>query len=134
MGKNPNDIDAQLIAEWRRTGKVRSRDVVRVLDTIQLYHLVCGRPPRKYQSPNDILVPTELLDICGSLIAGKVAWAKACNARARRAGAQRRKGYQEAANRIWAKRPDLSASAVAKSIAKDLEVNWNTVRRRIRKP
>ena len=81
MGKNPNDIDARLIAEWRRTGKTRPRDVARVLAVIQLHHHAYGRPPRKHQSSDDVLVPAAILDICGTLIAGKVAWAEECNRR-----------------------------------------------------
>ena len=134
MGKNPNDIDARLIAEWRRTGKTRPRDVARVLAVIQLHHHAYGRPPRKHQSSDDVLVPAAILDICGTLIAGKVAWAEEWSAAARRAGAERMKKYQDAANRVWADRPHLSKSAVAQIIAKPLNANWQTVRRRIDKP
>ena len=53
------------------------------------------------------------------------------NKQARAEGNARRAEWQSAADEIWSRHPEWTASDVARRIAKDRGGDWNTIRRRI---
>jgi hypothetical protein len=127
MERNPADIDMQLIAQWKATGKVSHRDLIRVLVTIHDYY-------EQYPPPgSEVPIQLELLEIIGDFIVGPVDWATAPNRERRRSVKQSRLELQAEADGIWASKPELRKRDVARLIAKRHGGNADTIRRAITK-
>ncbi len=122
MKRNAGDIDMQMVAEWKATGKLPPNEkIVDVLFFIYAYH----------DGEEEAPILRELLDLIAHRLDGSRAWARA-RARAR-IWEVKRQGVllQARADSIWARNPAWSRTEVARHIGKESGGNIDTIRKRI---
>jgi hypothetical protein len=116
---------AEIFARWKATGKVRRKDLLKILAFIYVKHRPLGAP-----HPVNITMPTEVLDMIAQHVAGgAAAWLDACNEQRTKLATQVQVDHQAKADEIWAEKPYLSKRRVALLIQKQDGGNADTIRK-----
>jgi hypothetical protein len=119
------------VAQLLKMPKVTQATLAGFLAIVQSDYKSFGWLRDEYQGACNVPIPIEVIALIGEKLVGKARWSKeARDARTETADKQRHE-WQAKADVVWAKRPKLSSTAVAKLIAPD---KWNYVRQLIRKP
>jgi hypothetical protein len=122
----PYDRGKKFVAEVEERGKVKDVDLARELAVAQAASEFLEEP-----------LHPGFIRIIKSRLMASVEWGREHGARARAnasAAAHRlHNQWQKMADEHWRVNPNLSASQAARLISRKLGVNWNTVRRAIRK-
>jgi len=128
---SPYDGTNKLITKFRNGEKLKPKDIARELAITKLVHTEADG-----STPEWVPIRVELLEIAGRKIAGPVAWAKAQSdvQRGKKRKAGLHKVWRAEADTIWRKTPSLTATRVAKLVARKTGGNPNWIRRKIQKP
>lgn len=113
-----------LIAEFKKSGKVNRSALVGEIAKAKLHHEVFGD-----DDDHDARIRFDLLDLLAEVIVGREKWQRAQAARKKEAARHEHERWQKLADAVWMKRPHLRTARVAKLIAEDAGASWERIRR-----
>jgi hypothetical protein len=124
----PYEGTKKLVAKVRSGERVTSREILKELAIAKLASM-----PFQDEEKN-VPIPVELLDAVAIKLAPEVVWQREQANASKARGKRETNKLQSAADSIWAAKPKLSATAVARHVAKRHGGNPNWIRRRIHRP